>query len=61
MPATVSKCPFSKIGCRECALYRGRHGYIVEKECDEAPTGRVVKKDDDDWQEKFREALGRKV
>ena len=61
MPATVTKCPFSKIGCRECPLYRGRHGYIVAKEGDEAPAGRVVKQDDGDWQAKFREALGGRV
>jgi hypothetical protein len=61
MPATVTKCPFSKIECRECPLYRGRHGYIVAKEGEETPAGRVLKKDDGDWQEKFKEALGRKV
>jgi hypothetical protein len=61
MPATVTKCPFSKLECRECPLYRGRHGYIVAKEGEETPTGRVLKKDDGDWQEKFKEALGRKV
>ncbi len=61
MPATVTKCPFSKIGCKECPLYRGRHSYIVAKEGDEAPAGRVVNKEEDNWQEKFKEALGRKA
>ncbi len=61
MPGTVTKCPFSKIECRECPLYRGRHSYVVQKEGDEAPAGRVLKQDNDDWQEKFKEALGRKV
>jgi hypothetical protein len=23
------KCPFTKKGCRECPIYRGRHCYIV--------------------------------
>jgi hypothetical protein len=22
------RCPFSKIGCKECSIYRGRHCYI---------------------------------
>ena len=61
MPATVTKCPFSKLGCRECPLYRGRHSYIVAKEGEETPDGRVLKTDDGDWQEKFKEALGRKI
>ncbi len=25
MSKTASKCPFSKMICRECAIYRGRH------------------------------------
>ncbi|MGA3173886.1 MAG: hypothetical protein ABSE25_05590 [Syntrophorhabdales bacterium] len=59
MPGTVNKCPFSKIGCKECAIYRARHGYIVQKE-GETPAPRIIKKDDPGWQEKFREALNKK-
>ena len=29
MAADMSKCPFTKKGCRECPIYRGRHCYIV--------------------------------
>ncbi len=61
MPGTVTKCPFSKIECRECPLYRGRHAYVVTKEGDEAPAGRVLKQENDDWQEKFKDALSGKV
>ncbi len=25
MLSTVTVCPFSKMACRECAVYRGRH------------------------------------
>jgi len=25
MSSTITMCPFSKMACRECAVYRGRH------------------------------------
>ena len=25
MSGTITVCPFSKVACRECAVYRGRH------------------------------------
>ncbi len=25
MSSTITVCPFSKMACRECAVYRGRH------------------------------------
>ena len=25
MSSTITMCPFSKMACRECAIYRGRH------------------------------------
>ncbi|MGD0229466.1 MAG: hypothetical protein ABSC19_03790 [Syntrophorhabdales bacterium] len=62
MPGTVDKCPFSKIECRDCPIFRGRHNYIVSKEGEETPSGRVLRqeKDDKDWLEKFKEALHQK-
>jgi hypothetical protein len=63
MPGSVEKCPFSKGGCRNCAIFRGRHNYIVAKEGDEAPEGRVVKRTNDygEWEDSLREALSQKV
>jgi hypothetical protein len=29
MSANLGKCPFTKTGCRECPIYRGRHCYIA--------------------------------
>lgn len=59
MPGTVEKCPFSKNGCRNCPIYRGRHNYVVAKEGEEAPEGRVLRQvsEEYDWQEKLKEAL----
>jgi beta-xylosidase len=60
MPDNVNVCPFSKIGCRNCPIYRGRHNYIVPRDGDEVPEARIVKKDDVDWQERFKEVLQNK-
>jgi len=57
MPDNVNICPFSKNGCRNCPIYRGRHSYIVPKDCDEMPEARVMKRVEVDWQERFKEVL----
>ena len=60
MPGNVHICPFSGRGCRNCALYRGRHGYITCNDADGTPETRIVKKVEIDWQERFKEALHNK-
>jgi hypothetical protein len=57
MPRNIDKCPFSKVGCRNCPIYRGRHNHIVRKEGEETPETRIVKKVESDWQETFKEVL----
>lgn len=57
MPENVNKCPFSHSGCRNCPIYRGRHNYIMPKDGDETPQPRILKKDEADWQERFKEVL----
>jgi hypothetical protein len=60
MPENVNKCPFSKAGCRNCPVYRGRHSYIIPHDGEETPDHRVLKRPDYDWQTNFKEALQRK-
>ena len=57
MPENVNKCPFSKVGCRNCPIYRGRHNYIVPKDGEDTPDHRVLKKPEYDWQKSFKEVL----
>jgi len=57
MPGNVHICPFSGQGCRNCALYRGRHGYIKCNDADGTPEARILKKVEIDWQERFKETL----
>jgi hypothetical protein len=60
MPENIDKCPFSKAGCRNCAVYRGRHSYIVRKEGEQTPEARIVKNIASNWQETFKEVLQKK-
>lgn len=55
MPENVYKCPFSQKECRTCAIYRGRHAYVEHKDGDEVPEHRILKKVEDNWQERFKE------
>lgn len=57
MPDNVHICPFSKNACRNCPIYRGRHGYITCNDADGIPQARILKKDDDEWQERFKAVL----
>jgi hypothetical protein len=60
MPENIDKCPFSKAGCRNCPIYRGRHNYIVHKEGEAPPEAKVLKKvENDNWQANFKEMLGK--
>ena len=61
MPGNVHICPISKSGCRNCALYRGRHSYVTCKDGDETPEGKILKKAEVDWEERFKETLRNKV
>lgn len=57
MPENVNKCPFSKAGCRNCPIYRGRHNYIVPQDGEETPDHKVLKRPEYDWQASFKEVL----
>lgn len=57
MPDNVNVCPFSKGGCRNCPIYRGRHSYLDQKCGDAVPEARIVKRVEVDWQERFKEVL----
>ena len=61
MPENVHICPISKRGCRNCALYRGRHSYVTCQDSDGAPQGRVLRRVDADWEERFKETLQNEV
>ncbi len=60
MPENIDKCPFSKAGCRNCPIYRGRHNYLVHKEGDAPPETKIVKRVETDWQANFKEILQKK-
>jgi len=57
VPDNVNICPFSKIGCKNCPIYRGRHSYITPKDGDETPEARILKRVEIDWEERFKEVL----
>jgi hypothetical protein len=48
MSRNYVKCPFSKIGCKECPIYRGRHCYIKVTE-DEALKITAMKNSKTEW------------
>jgi len=57
MTQNVHICPISKSSCRNCALYRGRHSYVTCRDGDQAPQGRILKRVEVDWEERFRQTL----
>ncbi len=61
MPENVHICPFSKGGCRNCALYRGRHSYIRCNDGEGTPEPRILRNVEIDWEERFKETLQNKV
>lgn len=61
MPENVYKCPFSLKECRTCAIYRGRHAYVVPQDGEEVPEPRILKRVEDDWQERFKEVVPSKM
>ena len=48
MSRNYGRCPFSKIGCKECPVYRGRHCYIKGPH-DGPPMPAPMQKDETDW------------
>jgi hypothetical protein len=57
MPENINKCPFSKAGCRNCPIYRGRHSYIIPHDGDGTPQPKILKRPEFDWQARFKEVL----
>ena len=51
-----ARCPFSKTGCRECPIYRGRHCHINGPE-GEALKAAARKKSEADWMVGFSDFL----
>ncbi len=60
MPENVNKCPFSKAGCRNCPIYRGRHNYLIPHDGDGTPQPKILKRPEFDWQARFKEVLQNK-
>ncbi len=56
MATHLAKCPFSKIGCVECPIYRGRHCFISPANGCAAP--RRVREEDGNWAEGFEAFFG---
>ena len=52
MSRNYVRCPFSKAGCRECPIYRGRHCHINGPE-GEALRAAARKKSEADWMAGF--------
>ncbi|NLW34410.1 MAG: hypothetical protein GXY80_02855 [Syntrophorhabdus aromaticivorans] len=52
MSRNYHRCPFSKTGCRECSIYRGRHSCIRSPE-GKAPRSIVTVKDGE-WKNGFK-------
>jgi hypothetical protein len=49
------RCPFSKSGCKECPIYRGRHCHIKGLHSEEP---RPAAEKDGEWMAGFNDFLG---
>jgi hypothetical protein len=49
MSTLFARCPFSRVGCVECPIYRGRHCFIMPTEGRERAAS--IRKEDEGWQE----------
>ena len=56
MSRNYVRCPFSKVGCKECPIYRGRHCHINGPE-GEALKAAARKKSKADWMAGFSDFL----